>query len=352
MPAIPDRTSGLRSPRMRGMTLVELMVAITLSFFIVGALVTFYASASRAKTELDKTSRQIENGRYAIDLLREDVELAGFYGPLPRSTGYNYETSEPDPCATLATDLGFSNSPWTLPAPVQGISAASTASCLPDRKANTAAVLVRRVDPSRVATPATVVTAGNPHLQTTFCYEDTSRFVFSDDPAAFVLRQAFDGTACGGVNYAQRYVQRIYYVATCGRCNPSDGIPTLKRAELVDGGWEIRSLADGIDNLQFEYGFDDPAAPASSTNPPGTPDVFAGALGSTPPATQWANAVTVRVFLLARAVDATAGYTDAAGVTYDMGPAGALSFSDPYKRRLYMTQVRINNVAGPRESSP
>lgn len=341
-----------RHPRQGGLTLVELMVAIALTLFITAALVTLYANASRAKSELDKTSRQIENGRYAVDLLREDIELAGFYGPLPRGAGMDYASSEPSPCTTAVTALGFGTSPWTLPAAVQGIAAADVSPpCLPNRKPMTAAIVLRRLDPTQVAAPASAVTTGTPHLQTTFCYADSARFVFSDDPAAFTLRRSFNGTDCQGPNYAQRYVQRIYFVASCGRCEPSDGIPTLKRAELVAGAWEIRSLADGIEDLQFEYGFDDPGVPTTAPNPPGVPDLFAAVTNvATPPAQAWGNAVAVRTYLLARTVEATPGHTDPSGARYDMGPAGVLgAFSDGYKRRAYMAQVRINNVSGLRE---
>ncbi|WP_047197801.1 PilW family protein [Caldimonas brevitalea] len=329
------------------------MVALTISLFIVGFLLTMYVNAARSKTELDKTSRQIENGRYAMDLLREDIEMAGYFGPLPQGAGYEYayDTPAPDPCATAKADLGFKDDPWTLPPGVQGIAPNTDLACLPNRKAGTAAVVVRRLDPTPVEDLDAAVTANNFHLQTSFCYEDPKRFVFSDQPADFTLRRAFDGTACTGRNFAQRYLQRIYYVAACGRCDPSDNLPTLKRAELVDGAWQLRSLADGIDDLQFEYGFDDPAGTGPGVPPPGTPDVFSSALGAAAPSDAWANAVAVRVFLMSRTVVATRGYKDPADITYDMGPRGQIpAFEDGYKRRVYASQVRIQNISGMRET--
>ncbi|MCW7539433.1 PilW family protein [Aquabacterium sp. A7-Y] len=340
------RTCAGRRRGQTGVTLVELMVSITLSLLISGFLVTLYVNASRARGELDKTSRQIENGRYALDLLREDIEMAGFFGPLVQGSGIEYAFSSPDPCLTAVTALGFSTSPWTLPSGVQGIAPSDTLSCLPNRKADTAAIALRRVDPVRLGLAAANIGPGKPHFQTSFCYADTARFVFSDDPAAFTLRRAFDGTDCTGTNFVQRYVQRIYYISSCGRCSPSDGVPTLKRVELVNGAWQLRSLADGLDDLHFVYGFDQPAG---GTTPEGTADVFSATLGTTTPSDRWSNVVAVRVFLLARTAEPTPGYTDPAGTEYDMGDSSVGPFSDGYKRRAYSTQVRIQNVAGVRE---
>ena len=36
-----------------------------------------------------------------------------------------------------------------------------------------------------------------------------------------------------------------------------DGIRTLKRMEVVDNVYRVVSLAEGVENLQFEYGLDD-----------------------------------------------------------------------------------------------
>ena len=47
---------------------------------------------------------------------------------------------------------------------------------------------------------------------------------------------------------------RIYYVANNDM--PGDGIPTLKVAELVAGGFTTTSLVQGVENLQLEYGLD------------------------------------------------------------------------------------------------
>ena len=59
---------------------------------------------------------------------------------------------------------------------------------------------------------------------------------------------------------------RGYYLASCNSCTPSDGIPTLKRVEIIDNAVRIVSLAEGVINLQVEYAFD--------TNDDGSPEQY------------------------------------------------------------------------------
>jgi prepilin-type N-terminal cleavage/methylation domain-containing protein len=68
----------------RGFTLVELMVAMVLSLFLIGALVVSFGSARQAAQETERLSRLQENIRFASDYLIRDVRNAGFRDVLPR----------------------------------------------------------------------------------------------------------------------------------------------------------------------------------------------------------------------------------------------------------------------------
>src|SRR4051794_20981310 len=65
--------------RQRGLSLVELMVAVAISLVILVALVTVFANPSRNNAELAGTSSQIENGRFAMQLLESELAHAGFW---------------------------------------------------------------------------------------------------------------------------------------------------------------------------------------------------------------------------------------------------------------------------------
>ena len=64
----------------RGFSLVELMVAIAIGLILMAGLAVLFANSSQSGNEIEKSVRQIENGRYALELLNEDVSVAGYYG--------------------------------------------------------------------------------------------------------------------------------------------------------------------------------------------------------------------------------------------------------------------------------
>ena len=99
-----------------GFTLVELMIAMVLGLFIVLALLTLLINVNRNNSEMTKSNRVIENGRFSIQLLEHDIAHAGFWaGYLPQfddvtvagmpadvprdHAGPPAVTAVPDPCA-------------------------------------------------------------------------------------------------------------------------------------------------------------------------------------------------------------------------------------------------------------
>ena len=142
----------------RGFTLVEVMVALVIGMAILLALSTFFANNSGNQNELERSTRQIESARFAIDLIAEDLQHAGFYGefsPDSLPVAATYTTSAA--CPAAAADLG-----WVLPVPpaapqlpvaLQGIAAATQPACLEDRRAGTEAVILRRVDTGAAVPP-------------------------------------------------------------------------------------------------------------------------------------------------------------------------------------------------------
>ena len=329
--------------RQRGVTLIELLVAVAISLFMIAALVTLYVNNSVARQELDRSSRQIENGRFAIDMMRDDLALAGYYGEIAPRDVTTYTV--PNPCEVSVASMGWSTaaapSPLQLPVAVQGPQGTTTIpsawSCgTLNQRADTGYLVVRRAQPDAIA--ATAAGSGVHYIQTSGCLDNTTPFRLDTGPGA--SKFTLTGTDCATVRQVRPYLSRLYYVSTCGICSPSDDVPTLKVRELRDGAMVDRTIADGIEDLQFEFGRD--------TNGDGIVDsyVTSGA------ATDWQNVVAVRIWVISRSTDPSPGYTD--NKTYDRGtafgpypvPAGPPNF----KRRVYSTLVQLPNVAGPREA--
>ena len=343
-----------RRAAQRGMTLVELMVGLVIGMLLVAGLALMFGNASRTNSEMDKSVRQIENGRYAVDLLTQEIGLAGFYGSVPLTTA-SVITS---PCLTSAALAGElqtmqAASTPTVPHPLRGYipTDAASLSCLANHKSGTPALVVRRLD----ATPTAIasLTDGVLYVQTSHNQSDSyvsykAAVGSGSNSTNFNLKNI-----AGNANPARRFVSRIYYIATCNDCTGSgDGIPTLKMTELTGGSFTTYALAEGIDQVAFDFG--------SDTSGDAVPDEWYGLNGSST-ATQttymtgrWGNVVAVRVSLVSRNTESTNGWVDS--TTYSMGLAGTTANTytpsgagQAFKRRGHVTTVRLQSWAGLRE---
>lgn len=340
----------------RGFTLIELMIAITIGLFLMIGLVSLLVSNVTSRSELDKSSRQIESGRYALQLLSEDLQNAGYVGS---SGGTGFAAISPTSCPSLASAMGYVPlaNPFvsTVPLPLYGL--AAVPSCISNVMANTAMLVVSRVDTSPVTT--TTMVAAETYLQVSNCATDTLPFVIGSGSTAatFTLTQK----DCITPEFLRKVVQHVYFVSTCDVCsgNGIDTIPTLKMAEYVNGAVTITPLVEGIENLQFDYGVDmdgDGAPDCYTSNPTNPPAAEIAACQTAFPAyvwtnanTNWTNVMAVRPHLLARNTETTAGWSDSR--KYDMGLASGQigPFNDNTKRHVYSAVVRLYNTSGQRE---
>lgn len=320
-----------------GFTLVELMVGLTLGLIITASMLLLFANASVRGQDVQRAAILIENGRYVSEMLREDLRLAGFYGETSVAAAIY---TQPNPCSTAPT--GWGGTPLTLPAPVQGYTPADVLGCLDHRKAGTDALVVRRVGITAVD-PTTLV-AGNAqyYVQYSYCVGDVAspRLIFGNDRSIFTLRNR----ACAAPNLVRPYVSRIYYVSDCNVCDGAgDGVPTLKRTELVGAQLTTTALAEGIDTLRLEYGFD--------IDGDGSPDTYRTGLDVIGPAASWSNVVSLKVHFVTRSLEKAAGANLATAQEFDLGGTPVIAtVADGYTRRAYSSSVRLVNPSSVREA--
>jgi type IV pilus assembly protein PilW len=330
----------------RGFSLIELMIGVTIGLVLLTVLATVFDRTSGGRSDLDRVSRLIENSRFAVDVIGDDVRHAGFYGTfLPPSDTLFTDTS---PCAWNVADLTSLGWQPTLPIPrypaqLMGwddpVAGDPALGCLPDRLPGTDVIVIRRVSSDPIA--AAAVDVRNVYVQASQCITDPLLLRVSNVSAQFNLRTA----SCNPALLApiRRYFVRGYYLASCNLCAPSDGIPTLKRIEIIDNAVRVVSLAEGVVNLQVEYAFD--------TNDDGSPEQYltSTTVGTTP-TSFWSNVVAVRLHMLMRSTETGPTATTSPG-TYDLGPLHtAETCPAGFKCRLVTTTMRLNNVAGRRES--
>ncbi|HEY0845915.1 MAG TPA: PilW family protein [Noviherbaspirillum sp.] len=347
--------------RQSGFSLVELMVAITIGLLLLAGLAGVFTTTSASRNEVDRTNRRIENGRYAVQLLMEDLRLAGYLGELDPSS-LATPASKPDPCATATADLKAA-----MPLHIQGYDdGASAPACLQDLKAGTDIVVVRRSSTCVAGVgDCEAVTAGAPYFQASLCYPTSGAtelasgninqyFALDANTAALTMHKK----DCTTLASLRRYRTHIYFIANNNE--GSDGIPTLKRAELGGTGgntaFTIVPLVEGIENLQLEYGIDTDAKGSANAGSPNAyttdPDTYDTCVGQAC-LEHWRNVVAVKLHLLARNTDRSVGYTDTKTYTLGLDADNAAKtvgpFNDGYKRHVYQSSIRLSNPAGRKE---
>ena len=76
--------SGHSRARMRGLSLIELMIATTISLVILAAVGWVYQGTSQTYRSHDALARMQEGARYAFELMSKDLRMAGVAGcPYP-----------------------------------------------------------------------------------------------------------------------------------------------------------------------------------------------------------------------------------------------------------------------------
>ena len=333
------------SVRRAGFSLVELMVSMTIGLMLLATLLVVFANASSARGELERASRQIENGRYAVELLSDDLRIAGFLGEV-NVGALAAPAALPDPCSIVPAD-------WeaAMPVHIQGYDAGFGAPpCIPaDLKPNTDILVVRRartcVAGSAGCEPAI---AGKPYVQSTLCNTETTPYVIGPFGAtAFPLMRK----DCATPAALREYVVNVYFISDNNRAGQN--IPTLMRLELTGPLVVQVPLVEGIEEFNVGYGIDNDGdgQPDAYTSDP-TNYTYPGCTTCTA-VSNWTNVVTAQLHVLARSPERSPRHVDtktyslgfdAAGSAITVGPK-----NDGYRRHVYTAMVRIVNPAGRRD---
>lgn len=394
-----------------GFSLIELMIALTIGLIITIALGNLFLNITRANDELAKANSQIENGRFAIQLLQNDIVHAGFWGDYaPQFDNLTFSDTPgdapnavPNPCLDYST-------PWTpddvtnfIGIPVQSYAdtppsgSGCSTNLATNRKASTDVLVVRHAEtcvPGDANCEADIV--GKLYFQSSLSYhlpiprpipEPNCPAGRTADAAPYILNTAGFGTLnkkdCDtDVTEKRKFISNIYYVRDYAQ-TVGDNIPTLmvSQFDLAGGALAHQTavpLIEGIEGFNVEFGIDNksdtgaavdytaaiawantnhsdvPDLPDSPLISPtnrgdGAPDVFVRCTTATPCSVdQLINVVAVKVYVLARADRVSPGYTDSK--TYALGSTTLGPYNDGFKRHVFSTTVRINNVSSRRET--
>lgn len=357
------------SRRQRGLTLVELLVAITLGALILATVVGVFVANSRNFRQNEGITRLQDNARFAMDSLSRDLSMAGYWGGVrPVDAGRNVLVSSAAASSISSSavpgDCGPATPPtsgsWLLDPAVplefrnHAASVAVTARyrCLTALQPMTDVVMVRRVagQPARQIASTGSATlnliAGRIYLKTNQSIGALIRAGTDSanigQPVDCIEPTTAIATGCPPQELPAQlyaYTPSLYFVHNV---SGEIGVPTLCRYLLRDDvagqppRMEEDCLAEGVENLQLEWGINTDGDIAE------TVDQYL----SDPSTEQLRLARSVRIHLLVRATDPRAQASDAAK-EFELGDyrsAGDDSFvRSGVLRRAFTSTVQIKN---------
>lgn len=313
-----------------GFSLVELMVALALSMTLGVAIVSVFVNNSYSFGQDENVARMQDDARHALREISFEVSMAGHYAELQVP-----DIITADSGLSIGTDCGPAGEVNWMYRTVEagtgngmsissldnasGSAAAAAHSCFASGELleGTDVVTIKRV----MGAEAGALRAGGIYLRTNGTVGLLFKAPFPAAPTVTVAAPRADW----------EYRPTIYYIRQYANA-PGDGIPTLCRKTLQGGtpSMATECLATGIEDLQIEYGID--------TSEDGHPNVYA----ANPSLTEIQNVVAARIFLLARTTDIDTRYTN--DKTYSISNAADYSPDDSFHRRVFSTNVSIQNI--------
>lgn len=302
----------------RGMSLVELMVAMTIGIFLIGAVGVIYVNTSTTSRSSTLESQMNEDASLALELLQQQLRLAGF------STSDAAGVRQFSGIAVKGCDGGFSVS--GTDDDNEGTTKFSALKCK---------------------------TAGSDPDAISVRYEATalnSQTVSTGEPGNcnHEAIAAWDAATAGeGGTASVALADNRYFIANDD--TNGDDIPSLYCKGRTGGGFgNANALIPNIEDMQISYGVttlpvDNEAFPNQVT---AYVDASNEVLGSTDEK-NWSRVVAIRICLIARSANPVpAGDNSLAQLGWyrDCSGEEVTDKTDRYLRRAYVTTIQLRNT--------
>jgi len=326
--------------RQYGVTLVELMVALALGLLITVAMLKVYVDASRMYRFNEGLARVQENGRFALEFIRRDARVAGFWGCYSDAPLTNQISATSDAWLDVAAGHITGTNDDGL----------NSADSITFRSATGSGTLVNTtmtaisgdVSVDSVAT----ITSGMPVLISDCNNGDIFQVTGISGTS---LAHAAGTNTNTSANLSKAYASgsRVYQAQQSTFCiapgaDPSQ--PSLRRLINPTSGQTCASngdeLIEGVENLQILYG-EDTDADSEGANGDGTANRYVP-IGTA--SLDIDRVVSVRLSLLARSLNNN--LTTAPSPYTFNGTAVTPGATDKYLRKVFTTTITLRNKAG------
>lgn len=337
--------------RAGGFSLVELMVAITLSLLLLTGVVAIFSSSRVSFESNDQLSRIQETGRFALEVMARHVRSAGFSGcarqPKYVSTALNNPTAlQWNFLEGAVRGYDASGNNWTpaLDGSISGVLPGTDVLVVrgPRLDAEPTQLTAALTDPQQP-----LVVASTSGFRATgdvvMAYSCEAQAVFFAKPSGTSLTHRVDGEEPGnqaattsfpfGLNTEVIPIETVvYYVAASQGATPPNNTLPLGTTSLWRrvGLSNPEELIQGVENMQLEFGMDNDGDRIVDTYVPAAA------------ATNWQRAVAVRVALLVRSIEQYGTDTDRRSyqllTNTTVNPPG-----DRRLREVFTTTISVRN---------
>lgn len=319
----------------RGMSLIELMIAMLLGLMLVLGIATLFTQTRESFAQDEQVANMQANLRFAMDTLIQDITMAGFVGqildPTTPAVDPGISMTQAQDCAAWGASAG-TNWAVDLTQPLSGVSAATPVqavlgfSCMfgiaaaGQFQAGTDILAVKRLRSDPI-TPTDETVHMTENGLAGCLYADAA----PTNPGLCPVPT--------GVGAETRELSvNVYHIRNFS-VTAGDGIPTLCRNTLaiVSGAPSMATrecLVEGIEHMAIQYGVD--------TSGDGVANLYL----DSPTAAQLEQLTSVRVHLVARSIDPQRRYTN--NKTYVLGNR-SVTVNDSFYRRSVSTTIVLRN---------
>jgi len=324
----------------KGVTLVELMVALAIGLLVTVAMLKVYVDASRMYRFNEGLARVQENGRFALEFIRRDARVAGFWGCYSDAALSNGISATSDAYINVAAGHITGTSDDGL----------NSADSITFRSATGSGSLVT-AGMSGTGAGVTVESAGALSSGAAVLISDCENgdLFQVTGISGTTLAHAAGADANASPNLSKAYAAgaRVYearQVTFCIAAGADPTQPALRRLINPTAGQNCATdgneLLEGIENMQIVYG-EDTDADADGANGDGTANRYV-AFGTSD--LDIDRIVSVRISLLARSLNNNLT-TEPAPYTFNGSTVTPVA-TDKYLRKVFTTTVTLRNKAG------